>query len=599
MVIGLLSIAMVLLIGYIWVLRGFLSALIHLVATLIAGAVAFAFWEKLALMMLDGAQTTGWLAGSAWAIALVGPFAVTLMLIRPALDRIIRANVAVNPTVDYVAGGALGALSGVISVGILTIGLSYMRVDYLGSQSFTSGGTGNVEREGGLFVPFDKITLGLYGALSERGLRVEEPLAKWRPTAHEQGNANRMSAFDGTGRNTFRPEDFDVRARFTVGDGRSSFADLTRDMWDSNPQSVTDPDGNPYPSNSTVEGFVVVLKAGAKEKDGQAAVGNAQVQLLLENDAGERMMVFPFAVSSQAQPQTPGVARWRYNAMDVFIASVGGASEATFAFEFPCPPGFKPYALYVKGIRHRVDQGATAQPRAKFANAAERDAGFASLVGDLARTGSAAVSSADVTIRPDGVTVLNTKANTLPEGITQILRLPWNITIQLGSHGQLELAEEGQGNYITGGEMTIAKSELPTALTEKGIKVENFIADRSTVLVQMEVSANSRTSILGGAISAAENVLPPVLVDTLGEAYQPVGFAYMDESVFKMRFTPNAPITAMSQLPSLSRSRPAQRLVLFFRISLGREVKSFNKGSKVVYEFNPPFKCDTVQMNRR
>lgn len=597
MLIGIMSIVVVLLVGYIWLLRGFLSALIHLICTIAAGAIAFAFWETVSLKLLDGAKTTGIVAGSAWAIGLIVPFIVSLAIIRPVLDRIIRANIGVHPTVDSIAGGVLGLGSGVISAGILCIGLSYLRVDYVGAKSFSSGGTGNVERDGGLFVPFDKITLGLYGSLSERSLRVEEPLAKWRPTAHEQGNANRMSPFDGAGRNTFRPEDVEVRARFTVGEGKNNFADLTRDMWDNNPQSVTDPDGNPYPGNSHVEGFVVVFKAGAKEKDGQAAVGNAQVQLMIENDAGERKMVFPFAVSSQAQPQTPGVARWRYNATDVFIASVGGASEATFAFEFPCPPGFKPYALFVKGIRQRVDTMPVTAP-AKFGSNSERDAGFATMVGDLARATVATVADPNLETRPDGTRVLKSRPNTPPEEFRQVLRLPWNTTLQYGAHGQLELAEEGVKNYIVGGEFEVAKSDLPTGITEKGIKIENFLADRTTVLVQLEVGASSRTSILGGAVTAAENILPPVLVDTLGESFQPIGYVYQDESFFKMRFTPDRPINAMSEVPSLSRSRPSQKMVLIFRVSLGREIKSFNKGGRVIIEFEPPVKCDAQQMNR-
>lgn len=597
MLIGIMSIVIVLLVAYIWLLRGFLSALIHLICTIAAGAIAFAFWEKVSLMMLDGAKTTGIVAGSAWAIGLIVPFIVSLAIIRPVLDRIIRANIAVHPTVDAVAGGVLGAASGVISAGILCIGLSYMRVDYVGAQSFASGSTGNVERDGGLFVPFDKITLGLYGALSERSLRVEEPLAKWRLAADVQGNANRMSPFDGAGRNTFRPEDVEVRARFTVGEGKGNFADLTRDMWNNNPQSVNDPEGNPYPANSHVEGFVVVLKAGAKEKDGQAAVGNAQVQLLLENDAGERKMVFPFAVSSQAQPQTPGVARWRYDATNVFIASVGGASEATFAFEFPCPPGFKPYALFVKGIRQRVDS-MPVSAQAKFGSNSERDTGFGTIVGELARATVAAVADPNVETRPDGSIVLKSRPNTPPDEFKQVLRLPWNTTLQYGAHGQLELAEEGVKNYIVGGEFRTMKADLPTGLTEKGIKIEHFLADRTTVLVQLEVGASSRTSLLGGAISAAENILPPMLVDTLGEQFQPIGYVYQDESEFRMRFTPDRPINAMSEVPSLSRSRPAQKMVLIFRVSLGREVKSFNKGSRVITEFEPPLKCDAQQMNR-
>ncbi|CAG0948214.1 hypothetical protein PHYC_00011 [Phycisphaerales bacterium] len=603
MVISIVSIVVVLLIGYIWLTRGFFSALIHLLCTIIAGAVAFAAWEPIAIYLLNDAKATGVVAGSAWAIGLAAPFVVTLGILRPVLDRIIRANVQINSTVDFIGGGLLGVASGTISVGILVTSLSFLRVDYLGCQSFTSGGTGNVERSGGLWVPFDKFTFVFYSHLSQRAFKVEEPLAKWQAAAYEVGNANRMSPFEGSGRNTFRPGDIEVKSRFTVGSDRTNFNDLLHDQWDRNPQAVTDPNGEPYPPQTHIEGFVVSFKAGSKEKDGQSAIGNAQAQLVLENASGDQMLVFPFAVSSQASPQNPGVARWKYNAADVFIASVGGASETPFAFEFPCPPGYQPIALYVKGLRHRIDQGATSQPRAKFNSAEERDAGLTALGlgGQLASTGTSATPG--TTIDASGVIQIGDGrpyvSGRLPEGIQATLRLPWNVTLQKGQHGQLDLSEENNTNIIMQGTAEIYVSELPKALTERGLRVENFIADSTTVLIQMEVGPSSRTSLLGGAVTAAENILPPMLVDTQGDQYQPVGFVYQDETVFKVRFSPGDPIRSMSQLPSLSRSRPTQKMVLLFRVSLGREIKMFNKGSKTIYDFNPPFKLDVVQQNRR
>jgi hypothetical protein len=604
MIISLVSIVLVLLIALAWVRYGFFSALIHLVSTLIAGAIAFAAWEPLSLWLLTVVdKPTEWLPGSAWAIGLVLPFVVALFLVRGTLDRIIRANVKVLPVVDYIGGGVLGLASGVISTGILVVGLSYLRVDYVDSQSFVSEGTGSVRREGGLWVPFDKITVAFYGHLSERALSTSEPLARWRFAAHEQGNANRMSPFDGKGRNTFRPGDFEVRARFTVGAGGGNFSDLTRDMWNPNPQHVTDPDGQPFPPGTHIEGFVVMLKPGAREKDGQAAMGNAQVQLIVENDRGERKMFFPFAVSAPADPATPGVARFRYDAANVFIATVGGSSESMFAFEFPCPPGFRPIALYVKGVRVRVDQGPLSQAQFKFASAAERDSGLMAMgMGTLAApVGAAGMTPPGTTVRPDGVIVIGDgrpRSTGFPEGMIASLRLPWGMTLQAGLVQGLDIDESGGSNIIQGGECRLNKSKLPAYLTEKNLRIEQFLADRTTVLVQLEVGPGSRTSLLGGAVTAAENVLPPMLVDTQGEQYQPIGYVYQDESDVWIRFSPGEPIRAMSQLPSLSRSRPAQKMVLLFRVSLGREVKSFMKGGKVICEFDPPVKLDQPQSNR-
>ena len=100
----------------------------------------------------------------------------------------------------------------------------------------------------------------------------------------------------------------------------------------------------------------------------------------------------------------------------------------------------------------------------------------------------------------------------------------------------------------------------------------------------MEVGPSSRTSLLG-ALSAAENILPP-LIDTNNERYQPIACVYRTRRNCGCGHAGD-PIRSMSQLPSLSRSRPSQKMVLLFRVSIGRDVR-FCAGNKVVYEHNPP-----------
>jgi len=116
--------------------------------------------------------------------------------------------------------------------------------------------------------------------------------------------------------------------------------------------------------------------------------------------------------------------------------------------------------------------------------------------------------------------------------------------------------------------------------------------------VQVDVSANTRTSLLGRSVATAEQVLPPVLVDTNGDRYQPVGYYYQDESKVEVSFEPGQPIQALSQLPSLSRSRPAQRLTLIFRVSFGRSIQYFALGNKVVVRFDPPMLLNQAQGGR-
>jgi hypothetical protein len=596
MMLNLIAIILVLLIAYMWLTRGFFSALIHFLCTLIAGAVAFALWEPLGYAILENTDSVGFIDGSAWGLALAVPFAVTLIVARFIADRTLRSNVIVSQAANYAGGGLLGLGSAVIAVGIATISLSYLRVDFLDAKSFAYSSNGSIVRRGGLWVPFDSMTARLYGHLSERALRVDTPLARWHPALHEAGNAMRMS-FAERGRNTYRPSDFDVRARFTVKDG--SFSSLLTDRWNPGTQSVVDPSGKAYPEDTRLEGFVVVFKAGSREKDGKTAVGAAQLMLVSENQDEERVISFPVAVTTQAEPSNPGAARFRYEAQEVFIASSGAASEAIMAFEFPVMNGFEPVALYVKGVRVDVES-IRGGPAPTFASASERDSGLASLgVGNPAALPSAGTGDQDTRVstesRPGQV------AQVPGFSITNAIPI---FALQEGQHQTVELGKNSEWFVIRGQlKATVEEARRWPNVTERNLRINNFIAVNDRVMVQVEVTSlpggvPNRMSLLGKSFDAAEALLPPLLVDTAGESYQPVGFVYIDEQMYELSFDPSRPIRAMSELPTLSRSRPAQRLVLIFQVSLGREIKSFNKGSKIIAEFVPPVPCNQRQTNR-
>lgn len=590
MIISLLSIAAVLITGYVWLNRGFYSALLNFICTLIAGAVAFAAWEPLSLAIIGASSPNSFLDSSAWALGLALPFGLTLLLLRLIVDSTLRANVGTSDIANYVGGALLGLFAGVIVAGIMTISISFLRVDYVGAKSFEYAPSGNLKRAGQLWVPFDKFVVRFYGFLSQNSFSVDQPLAKLNPNAHELGNAMRLSAFESAGRNTLRPEDFNILGRFTVGDpdGKGDLNSLLADAWRPSTQSIADTDGNPFPPNSHLEGVIVNFKAGSKERDGRTAVGSAQVCMLLENpQTGEYKSVFPIAVSSQADPALPANARWRYDAKDVFIASIGGGSEAPFAFEFPCPPGFKPVGLFVKGIRTPIDP---AQKVAmNFATAAQRDKAIATSFGQ--NPGAGIVGAEDPSAAPDPKIVgkIN-QGNVEVPGIRIGLELPQGRVLQKGaaSQGNLELDAENK-NAIQRGKVSIALSELPDTGLDKALKIQKLSTTSDANIVWVDVSASSRTSLLGRSLDTAEQVLPPLLVDTLGTQYQPVGYIYQDESIFELFYDPGQPIQGMSQLPSLSRSRPKQTMTLIFRVSTGRQVKFFQKGSKVINEFEPPF----------
>jgi hypothetical protein len=608
---SLIAIVVTLGLGYIWLTRGFFSSLIHMICTIIAGAIAFAVWEPISYWFLEASPTggfTSFVGGIAWGLGLLIPFSVSLILLRLIVDKCLPANVVLQPRLDYIGGGVCGVMSGTITAGVLVISLSFFRLDsdVLGSPiAYGASSEGSsIVRGGGLWVPVDKWTADLYGGLSERAFRTGEPLAKWHPDVSEEGAGIRLSAFEGRGRNTTKTGDFSVRNRFTVGEGGGSkFSDMLKDRWDPiKAQRVVDPNKQAFPEDTHIEGFIVEFKAGAKEKDGKTAIGAGQLHLVLENGSEERMTVYPFAVSSQAEADKPQFARWRYDSDNVFIASTGGGAEAQMAFEFPCPPGYKPVALYIKGVRHDVDSTATREAKWKFRSAAERDAMISMNFGQIVSTGKGQTTTvAAGNIDASEATVLKrlpppgasaSAGLQPPEGMRISEMLPF--IIQKGVHGNLELDEENNKNIILRGDATLTLDVLQNKGLEKTIQIQRMLTTPDTVIVQLDVGQGSKTSILGKSEDSGGNP-PPALFDTNGTRYEPVGFIYQDETKVIVSFKPGEPITTMSQLPSLSRSRPAQKLTLIFRCSRGVNLKHFGLGNKALVTFDPPLLLDQQQ----
>jgi hypothetical protein len=130
------------------------------------------------------------------------------------------------------------------------------------------------------------------------------------------------------------------------------------------------------------------------------------------------------------------------------------------------------------------------------------------------------------------------------EGVKVTHMLPDRI--QKGQEGGLEIDDK---NVVVGGEMRTTNEIMRsgTAGLEKSLIIDQLQTSTDTVLVWIEMPASGRRSILGKALSAAEQLLPPTLVDTQGERYQPVGYMYKDETEYRLRFTPGDPITAMME----------------------------------------------------
>lgn len=591
MIINVIVILGIILLAWLWGARGLFSALLHLACVIVAGAIAFAVWEPASYAILGTGQQ--WLIDAAWGLGLALPFAVSLAIIRVACDKLVPANVDVDSVTNFVGGGACGAISGVLAMGILALSLSYTRLgtESMGYRTAAYDVSGSLVRKSSLWVPVDRITAGFYSLMSETTMRpmIGDPLAKWHPELAYEGGLLRTNYNEGRSRATMPPDYFEVVGRYTVAQTARG-EDIFKDSFgpDQTPRSsvVNYLDEQRVAAAQTyIDAFVVKLTAKAKEPFGSTVLGSGQVWLLVEHEQapGTTKTILPFAMVSRAKGDTDQLGRWLFNRPDVFIPSVGGGSEAVFAFEFAVPRGWRPVALSVKGARQDVSQiqAGTDFPTTAARDAAIRDGSIISLPTKVAFDWS----------RAEKLRLDENSGRTAPVRLSN--GFPGRMAVQKDQKQSLQINDQ---NEITGGEQKFAaEGLLKMAGVERSLVVNKFFAGPNFGIVEVDISHNSEALSLTRhrvLASLSLDVSQPIyLVDTLGRAYEPVGYVFQSKANNEIwiRYMPGSPIRKISDLPKGGPAavQPTDEYMLIYRVPLGVKVRGLAIGNVVGAEFTP------------
>lgn len=579
MVLSLIAIALTAGIAYAWVVRGCFSAFLHMVCVLIAGAIAFGFWETVSLAILNNAPS-GFFAfagDAAWGIGLIAPFVVSLVLLRLVVDSLVKANAQVDDSFNYIGGGVCGLVSGVISAGIFINAVSFMRVpaEFFGHQPVTYGSAGNFQATNNLLVPVDRLTASFYNHLSENVLATSTPLARYYPDLAVAAGAQRMSDGDGNNRNSIQPSAVSLASAFTVGKQGGSGEAVLGDFNNPGVQQVAALDGNPV-SNPYVVGYVVNFGSAAREQFGQIVMSKGQARLITEDPStGERMTSFPIAVSSQARAGEDTFGRYRFDTDGTHIASVGGAAEAPMAIEFAVPRGQEPVALYVKNVR--LDVGSV--DVRDYADASARDIDI--------QTGNLLGGTRAENLDTANATVVETPNRGSPAGLSIGTRIPQKFGMQEGATRGISINDD---NEIVDGQQAFAKNEVGNRV-DRALAVNTFATTSDTTIIQIQVSGDATqipSSVFGSAAVAIDNAQAPRVVDTEGRVYPAIGYYYLDRDKAEIRYTPSQPLRAMNEAPGLSNTRDDQELTLLFRVSLGVQIEHLAIGDIVVTTYDEP-----------
>jgi len=594
MMMNLLVIAIVLAMCYIGVLRHFFSSLLHMACIVIAGAIAFAVWEPLTYILLTKAPSRGFfefLEYNAWALGLVLPFALSLTILRVATDKLAPANALAVPAADAVGGAICGGIAGLVTAGILVIGIGTMqgKPDRLGYFPVRYSGA-SLQRSNKLWLPVDQMVGKFYAAASEASFQTGEPLAKWRPEPWHPGEVMRLTE-KGLGRNTAKPKDYALRGRYRVhaADGEN----LLQDRWANRPHDATMLDGERYPAASRIEAVILGLETSLRERGASfIALTEGQAWMVAEDAAaGKRVNLHPVAVIANPQGAETSLARFPFDSPNFTVASAGAAS-LPWAFEFVVPDGFEPIAVYIRNIRQELSPG---QAATEFASVADRDAAI--LDGSLIK--GAEVYTQPKEDGPDRPRPAAGESEYDLKGIYARNIIPERRTIMKGRAKGLQVSQVGQNNLIAEGEAKFDPTELNQRIVVRNLRIEKFLVSGNVVMVQVDVAGERPGSLLGGAMAAAQRTLPPQLKDTNGTVYDAVGWSYEDRDQIYIRYTPGEPIRGLSQLADagivLSGSRTDQKLTLLFLCTFESHISSFNIGPTEVFQLDEPLVLDKKQ----
>lgn len=373
-----LLIGIVGLIAYWWANQGLFSALLHLLCVVIAGAIAFAFWEPLAHTMIGGS----WFDDYAWGTSLVAIFVVALLLLRLLLDKTVRSNVNFPQWADLAFGGAAGAMAGILTVGVAIIGLGQIQstselLGYHGWQR--SRKDGQVRLIDNFWLPAHTIANGFYSTMSIGAFRSGRPMAQYAPALDHQASLLR-DTYDGG------------KGKVAIDDAGVAVKGLFQD-----------------PADASRWYVVVDFSLAALDSGEQLTLSSSQVRVI--EDLGRK----PTRIARTAHP-----VAWRqysgYHLFDhishIVTSEPGKDSAPNVVFEFDVASDFRPKFVQIKGSRFLL-------PEAKAADESLVSRMQPASEAVVVQAGGPITSVVKITkdIRP-----VNVGLNNMPNGIDEVER---------------------------------------------------------------------------------------------------------------------------------------------------------------------------------
>ncbi len=516
MFLNLAVVVFVLLIGYWWANQGLFSAIIHLVCVIVAGALALAFWEPFAYgLLMRGSFFDPYAVGAGLLI----PFVVALVILRLTTNKLVPANVLLPKWANLSLGYPVGLASGVLTIGLLLIGLGMMQSDrsLLGFVGYGRANAGKVAQISSLWLPVHQLTDAFYSRLSVGALSTSQPLRHYNPQLYQQSASLLRDSFrGGRGQVTMRPSQASVE-------------------W-----------VRVCPKKCVV---MVRFKRGAQDYGTQLTVSGSQIRLIATG-SGTATPHVAFPERWRQEISDGGQHIFRFDDKSHYVTTIPGRELADMLFEFPWPEGLLPQFIQIKNARLELKQ-IQSMPSC---NRVMRDGGRTRAAAtDF--TGKRLLVASAGGPRGGGISVSD---STVPV-MTNTNRLPSSMKEQ-----DKKLLE---GFAVFGRERSFVGPAL---------RIDKFFETIGTRIVQVDVSRGQPGSIFSKAAGKAAPDAVAMLVDSKGNTYSAIGYVHERTDGVEIRLYPADGLSA-DLIPHLPTSG-SQKLRLIFQVTLNSRIVGFQLG---------------------
>ncbi len=350
MIMNLLVILLIAITAWILSAYGFFSSLLHFACVVAAGAIAFAAWEPIVLLFLGSK-----IPDHAWGLSLVLVFTLSLFVLRLIVGKACPSQVHFSTTVNFIGGGILGAASGVLTVGILLLGIQFLQMpsEMLGYRGWKVDEHGEVNRPSGtsghLWIPADDWTAKFYTWASQGSMYAPNNLARWHPELAQAASLYSESINGGESRQGMAPDQVKISKVYEInGDG------LPRGFLDDQAKGI---DRNLQAPGGRFKLVIVdvLIDNAAADKGDKLRLTKAQVYLVCRaprTGEDEYIPIHPSAFIQKYRSDSADEGRFLFDGGDLAASSVGGASSGIpMKFEFVLPQDWQPSHIVVREMR--------------------------------------------------------------------------------------------------------------------------------------------------------------------------------------------------------------------------------------------------------